>query len=99
MIAVDPVRDEELKDAHKHSSDHRIEVLASDSCGCFYCLASFPPSEIKEWIDGGQTALCPRCGIDSVLGSSRFGAGLGISPTFLAEMHELWFGRRYWTTG
>ena len=53
---------------------HRRAVLAADLCGCFYCLFTFPPSSIVEWVDFdddgvGQTALCPRCGIDSVVPS------------------------------
>jgi hypothetical protein len=69
--------------AHKHSIHHREEVLSSDPCGCFYCLAVFPPSEILEWVDEiesiGQTALCPKCGIDSVIGSN---SGYPIEPDF-----------------
>jgi hypothetical protein len=42
----------------------------SELCGCFHCLAVFPPSLVSEWIDEvddvGTTAMCPRCGIDSV---------------------------------
>jgi hypothetical protein len=53
---------------------HRDEILGSEVCGCFYCPAVFPPSKIKEWVDTkdgiGQTALCPKCDIDSVIGSN-----------------------------
>lgn len=75
---------------HRHSSNHRAEVLASDVCGCFYCSATFAPASIVEWVDDGSTALCPRCGIDSVLGSN---AGYRIDAAFLGEMHRRWFGR------
>jgi hypothetical protein len=34
--------------AHGHSIRHRDEILTSEQCGCFFCLAVFPPSEIKE---------------------------------------------------
>lgn len=79
--------------AHKHSSNHRDEVLASNQCGCFYCTAVFPPPEIEEWTDEdekgvGQTALCPRCGIDSVIGSE---SGYPITVEFLREMQRHWF--------
>jgi hypothetical protein len=62
-------------------------------CGCFYCRAIHPPSEITEWVDedpagGGQTALCPRCGIDSVIGDS---SGFPVTLEFLEEMHRCWF--------
>jgi hypothetical protein len=32
-----------------------------------FSVTVFDVREIEEWIDGGQTALCPHCGIDSVL--------------------------------
>jgi hypothetical protein len=37
--------------AHRHSARHREEVLASERCGYFYHLATFPPSEIERWVD------------------------------------------------
>jgi hypothetical protein len=62
-------------------------------CGCFFCLATFPPGEIKDWVDEnedgvGQTALCPYCGIDSVIGSA---SGFPITREFLEEMHRFYF--------
>lgn len=75
--------------AHPHCSKHKAEVQSSRVCGCFYCLKTFPPSDIKEWIDRGETALCPKCGIDSVIGS---GSGFPITdPKFLRRMHDRWF--------
>jgi hypothetical protein len=80
---------------HQHSIRHRPAIERSEICGCFYCQSVFPPNEITEWIDGaddsedaGVTALCPRCGIDSVLPS---GTGITITPGLLAEMHRYWF--------
>jgi hypothetical protein len=78
----------EILNAHKHSSGHRSEILQSTQCGCFYCLGVFPPSTINEWIDDGKCALCPKCGIDSVIGSA---SGYPLTAEFLQEMHEYWF--------
>ena len=78
--------------AHRHSIRHREALLASERCGCFYCGAIFPPADIKDWTDDwegvGQTARCPRCGIDSVIGSE---AGYPVTPEFLAAMTAHWF--------
>lgn len=52
---------------HKKSSLHKEEILKSEFCGCFYCVSWFAPGVIDEWIDNGQTALCPWCGTDAVL--------------------------------
>ena len=82
-----------VRDAHGHSSGHRQEVLASTLCGCFHCLAILAPAAIREWVDEddtgvGQTALCPRCGVDSVIGDS---SGVAISRQFLEAMKAHWF--------
>jgi hypothetical protein len=79
--------------AHEHCIRHHDEIGRSKRCGCFYCLATFGPAEIKDWIKDGRgmrnrTALCPRCGIDSVIGSA---AGYPITPAFLGLMQGHWF--------
>ncbi len=74
--------------AHKPSIRHRAELEASNICGCFYCLSNYPPSEITQWIDDGQTALCPKCPVDSVIGSA---SGYPITREFLQRMHDHWF--------
>lgn len=78
--------------AHEHSDHHRDELFNSEICGCFYCLATFKPDEIEEWtneFDGAEvTALCPHCGIDSVIGSA---SGYPITHEFLSQMYEYWF--------
>ena len=56
--------------AHVHASQHRVEVEASDRCACFFCFRTFKPAAITAWTDKSQTALCPSCGVDSVIGSA-----------------------------
>lgn len=76
--------------AHANSAHHRREIMQSAWCGCFYCCAIFEPIEIHTWIDASDTALCPRCGIDSVIGD---GSRFPIEPGFLDEMRRHWFER------
>ena len=80
--------DDTLETAHKHCSIHRDKILSSELCGCFYCCERFAPNTIVDWIDDNSTALCPLCGIASVIGSK---AGFSIDPDFLRRMHEYWF--------
>ncbi len=80
-------------DAHKHSIRHRDEILRSAECGCFYCCRAFAPAQITDWVKDGpseseQTALCPFCGIDSVIGSD---SGYPIDVDFLRRMKTHWF--------
>jgi hypothetical protein len=90
----------DLEQIHKASSRHRGRVERSTICGCFYCLATYAPAEIKDWVDGpgsgedldvGVTALCARCGIDAVLPDNVPGAP--ITQGLLEAMHAYWFDR------
>ena len=68
-----------------------IEMLENDKkCGCFYCLEIFDPAEIEEWItcDRGDTAMCPYCSVDAVIGES---SGYPITKEFLEKMNRYWF--------
>jgi hypothetical protein len=78
----------DLRLAHKHSSQHRVEILASQNCGCFFCLSIYPALAVVEWLDEDQTAFCPECGIDSVIGDA---SGYPITSEFLASMKKQWF--------
>jgi hypothetical protein len=73
------------------ASRHRSALEASSRCACFFCFRAFPTSEIKAWIDANTTALCPRCGVDAVLGNA---SGLSISDGFLRKMHQHYFAYR-----
>lgn len=64
----------DIIDAHKYSINHKSIILKDKKCGCFYCMEIFSPTEIKitEWIEDeiDDTAICPYCGIDSIIGES-----------------------------
>ena len=81
-----------LRDAHAHCARHRAELEASAVCGCIYCLETFAPNEIEEWVpEGTGTAHCPKCWIDAVIGDA---SGFPVTDTaFMAAMHEFWFER------
>lgn len=86
-MAASPVSTIESKlfeDAHKHASQHRVELEASPTAACFTCFKRFPTASIKAWIDANQTALCPACGLDSVLGSASL---VPLDDKFLRRMH------------
>lgn len=80
-----------LDAAHKRSINHRAQIEASDHCACFYCEAVFAPTRIEDRVDDDQTALCPVCGIDSVIGSA---AGFTLDVDFLRAMHRHWFNAK-----
>jgi hypothetical protein len=83
------VNDKELEDAHKFSFKNRAEILKSNQVGCFYCQAIYAAKEIDDYTDSDdETALCARCGIDSVIGDA---SGLKLSRDFLEAMYSHYF--------
>ena len=85
---------DDILEAHKYCNNN-LEQLKKDSiCGCFYCCKIYSPTEITDWIisensyDRFGTAICPYCGIDSVIGDS---SGFPITEEFLKKMNNYWF--------
>lgn len=82
----------ELENIHKHSIRNQSELSCSPVCGCFHCGRIFGFKDIKDFItepeNSGKTAICPYCGIDSVIGSA---SGYGITSEFLKELYKYWF--------
>ena len=78
---------------HYRSFRNERQIKESQICGCFYCKSIFNPEDVTEWCDndgnGDPTALCPNCGIDSVLGDK---CGVRITPSFLELMNLQFFG-------
>lgn len=79
----------DVERARGHSSNHRAEIEASTECGCYACLRTFLPEEISHWLSTEDTATCPYCGIDAVLGSA---SGLPLTDEFLRAMRARSFG-------
>ena len=58
----------------KYYNLHRLtsrneEILRDKKCICIYCKNEFDYKEIDDYVadSDGLTAICPKCGIDSVL--------------------------------
>lgn len=88
------IPEDAMVEAHNLSNNHKAQIEKDKLCGCFYCLTIFDPKEIEEWIiddnpcDRVGTAICPYCGIDSVIGES---SGFPITKEFLEKMRDRWF--------
>jgi hypothetical protein len=84
-------REREASRLHRHTRANRIELEASEVCGCIACERIYFPSEIVRWLEdgtGNETGLCPHCGVDAVVGSA---SGIPIMPGVLRRAHERWF--------
>ena len=92
----------ELLAAYRYTSNNYAQIEASKFCGCCNCLQIFPAEEVAAWTgldmnnlddpkaSAEQTALCPKCGSEAVLGDK---SGFPIHSSFLARMNEAWFQR------
>jgi hypothetical protein len=80
-------REREASRLHRHTRANRMELEASEVCGCIACERIYFPSEVVRWLEDG-TALCPHCGVDAVVGSA---SGMPIMPGVLRRAHERWF--------
>lgn len=78
----------QLERLHAYSSNNRSLVAVSDKCYCFYCKQSMYRGEIEDYADNGQTAICPKCGIDAVIPDS---IEEDVDESIIEEMHEYWF--------
>ena len=82
----------ELNAFYTHSIKNEESILKSNLCGCFHCISILAATDIKssEMMvekDGFRTAICPICGIDSVLGD----ASVEVSAELLEAMNEYYF--------
>jgi len=74
--------------AHEHCTNNKKSLKKDKKCGCFFCLSIYNPAEITEWLPNENTALCPYCGVDSVIPES---SGYKLDKFSLKIMHDFWF--------
>jgi hypothetical protein len=77
------------------SARHREHILRSDVLGCFFCVRCFDVHAIETWWDRdahgvGQTATCPHCGLDTVIGNAM---GIEITDELLSALQDYLFWR------
>ena len=81
-------KDDLLKDAHLHTSCNRAEIEESKLCHCICCQTQFHSSEISEYTDEGDTAICPYCDCDAVIGDA---SGIRMTNELLERLNEKYF--------
>jgi len=64
----------------KNSND----IMRYAQCGCYFCVEVIEVEEVVEFTDNGETALCPKCGIDSLIPNET-------NLEYLGELCEKWF--------
>lgn len=82
---------EELKEHHNRCNDNRDALKLHERAGCFCCCKIFPAREVIHFVCDGDTAHCPKCGIDSVIvddGVNEF------SPELLSALQYEYFEKK-----
>jgi len=80
----------QLKNAPKYSMRNRVSIEESEGCGCYCCCEVFSKLGITEWTDKGETAICPKCGVDAVIAQSM---SVPLDKESLKEMQQYWFAK------
>ena len=71
-----------LKELHDLCIYNKQELTKKPQfCICFQCMEKFHSPQIREWTDEGKSAICPKCGVDSVLPIDYL----------VQEMNKYWF--------
>ena len=92
-LKIAALANEGLHEIHTHCTANREEIEASSRCACFYCQEVFRATEVKDYIvepsmDYKETALCPRCGADTILGDA---AGIPFYKELIEKLHHHYF--------
>ena len=97
-----------IAQALPHTVNNRDEVLRSEFCACFYCLARFPPSEIYLWSDSDdpedEDPGALREDSNGFAGTTAIcprcecdavlgsASGYALTDEFLRELNQYWYG-------
>jgi Zn finger protein HypA/HybF involved in hydrogenase expression len=70
---------------------NRQIVEQSTKVGCFHCLQIFDAKEISCYTDNDKTVICPKCGVDSVVGDA---CGFKLTEQILKTAKQFWYEKR-----
>ena len=90
---IDDISESELAlaiKAHDLSFQNGSLIKKADLCGCFHCMQLIKPEEIKEWVPNETTAICPRCGVDSIIPNTK---EIPLDRLLLQHMRIYWFDK------
>ena len=83
---------EEIKSTFRLVTQNKMLLNQSNYAACYSCKRIFKSKDVTTFLNEGVgTAVCPYCGIDSVLGDKT---GLGLSVENIQQLHDYWFGAR-----
>lgn len=78
---------------HSYCSENKEILSQTEDAFCFYCKQKVNFADIDDWCDelsGKESAICPHCGIDSVVPYKIDGV-YELDDKMLDEMHKYYF--------
>jgi hypothetical protein len=66
-----------------------LPIDPEQKCGCYWCRRIFLAKEITDWVEEEGMALCPHCGMDSVVLET---IDMSLTPERLNSLYERTFG-------
>lgn len=91
MMTAQGIREKKMdrvRDIHMNTSRNRDDIARSKLCFCLDCRAVSKNEEVVHFIDNGETATCPFCGMDALLGDA---SGVRFSAQALLDTHMNYF--------
>ena len=77
-----------IKKAPMYAFKNKEAVMASQTCGCYGCLNIIQVKDIEFWTDDDETALCPKCTLDTLLAESL---NIPLDKDTLSKIRNQWF--------
>lgn len=79
----------------ERSYENQKDILSSKICGCYFCLNVYESKLVKDYVKdkNGFTAICPKCGIDSVV---PFDLELDSNPDLFKLSPKAWRKDSFW---
>lgn len=78
---------------HQHSLKNKFEVINSNKCACFHCFRVYDSDDVDTFLqenDGQETAICPFCITDTIIGDA---SGFNLTDEMIdALAHEYLHG-------
>lgn len=79
-----------IKKAPMYAFKNKEAVAISQICGCYNCLNVISVKDIEFWTDDDETALCPKCTLDTLIAGSL---GIQLDRETLQKIRDHWIKR------
>lgn len=82
-----------LNHFHRAHFENNDKITRVKRYGCYYCgkVYSRDKYPIEQWVDDGQTAVCPKCGVNAVIPEIY---DMNLTNRQMGQLKEQIFGKK-----